>query len=226
MKIEGENTVLIPEVKTIRELLLNGKNNGKDKNCLYLGKNNNEPLSFDRVYEFIRNLGTYLLHEGNVKSNIALLGENSTEWILSCLSIMSSGNVAIPLDRGLSDEELIEMVRKCECTTLFYSSSNQIFADKVAKELGIKTICLIEIFELEKIGNSLIEEGNKQYEEMIPQPDDLAAIIFTSGTSGDKKGVMLSHLNLASDAEHACKNVRASSTLILLPLHHSFIWRI
>ena len=214
-----------PEVKTIRELIEYGKNKGKNKNCLFKGKDNDEPLSFNCVYDLVKDLGTYLLSINNKKSNLAIIGENSTEWILSCLSIMCSGNVAIPLDRDLSDEELLAMISKCECTTIFYSDKCCDLIDKLAKTSNkIKTINLKDVYDLADEGRKLIENGNCIYDVQIPQPDDLASIIFTSGTSGDKKGVMLTQRNLASDALYACKNVNASNTLILLPLHHSFIW--
>ena len=212
----------IAPVRTIRELVEHGKNKGGDKNCLYKGKNNDEPLSFD---ELIRDLGTFILSLAKGQQNIALIGENSTEWIISCLAIMCSDNVAVPLDKDLGDDELIAMVRKCECQLLFYSKDNEEFVTKLKDaEPSIRTFLLSNIYDLVNIGADLINEGFDVYEKKIPAPDDLAAIIFTSGTSGDKKGVMLTHENLASDARFACESVMASNTLILLPLHHSFSW--
>ncbi|MBO7677779.1 MAG: AMP-binding protein, partial [Erysipelotrichaceae bacterium] len=73
-------------------------------------------------------------------------------------------------------------------------------------------------------GQKIIENGDDSYDRLVIDKNDLATIVFTSGTSGDMKGVMLTHLNLMSDTIACCKCVRSHDTQIFLPLHHTFPW--
>ena len=72
-------------------------------------------------------------------------------------------------------------------------------------------------------GKKLLSEGYTEYIDSIPSKDDLASIVYTSGTTGKSKGVMLSHGNIMSDMYAAACNVTIyGSTILLLPLHHAF----
>ncbi len=86
----------IPDLRTLRELVQNGKDRGADVTALYRGRKNDIPLTFEEVSDLVRGAGEFLLDQGFSGANIALIGENSTEWILSFLAVMNSGNVAVP----------------------------------------------------------------------------------------------------------------------------------
>ena len=218
----------VPDVSDLRELVATGKKNGRDKTALYRGANNDEPLTFGDVSGLIDQAGTWLLRQGFRSSNIAILGENSTEWVLTYFGVVNSGNVAVPLDTGLAADELAELVKHCECKAVFYSDryakTAGSFAEPIDGHEPLMTFRIEDIYEHAEEGRKLIGSGCTDFADISVDSDTLASIVYTSGTSGKKKGVMLTHGNLASDAVATCKCVNAGSAQLLLPLHHTFSW--
>ncbi|MCR5096539.1 MAG: AMP-binding protein [Erysipelotrichaceae bacterium] len=210
----------MPDIKTLRELVEYGKESRGDKPFLF--NNNDEPISSKEFSDIIKQLGTFILGEGLNKFNIGLVGENTNEWFISFFSIINSGNVIVPLDRNLSNKEKIELIERCECKALFYSKKDKDLVEELKN--GIKCYPTENIYEFAEEGRKKIENGDDSYDKLIIDKDDLAAIVFTSGTSGAMKGVMLSHYNLMSDSVSCCKHVVEHDTQIFLPLHHTFPW--
>lgn len=217
----------IPDLWTLRELVQNGKERGADVTAFYRGRNNDIPLTFGEVSDLVRGAGEFLLDQGFSGSNIALIGENSTEWILSFLAVMNSGNVAVPLDRGLKSDEITELAVHCECRAVFYSDKCSGIADELKKcsDLsGVRYYMIDDIYVYAERGKTLQESGHNVYDEIDITRDDLASIVYTSGTSGKMKGVMLTHGNLTSDVVATGRCAGGESTQLLLPLHHTFAW--
>lgn len=218
----------IAEVATLRDLIEYGRENGADNTIFYTGRQNDEPMTFIQAAENIRAVGTYLQELGFQGSHIALLGENSTEWCLSYFSITNSGNVAVPLDKELSAEDLAELIEHCGCEAIFYSGK---YREQIAY---FRSLCgsfpemryfpLTDFPEYLEMGRRLLESGSTLFDRAPVDPDTIACIVYTSGTSGKSKGVMLSHGNLASDVVATCKCVTARNTQIFLPMNHTFSW--
>lgn len=210
----------MPDIKTLRELVEYGKESRGDKPFLF--NNNDEPISSKEFSDIIKQFGTFILGEGLNKFNIGLVGENTNEWFISFFSIINSGNVVVPLDRNLSNKEKRELIERCECKALFYSRKDKDLIEELGN--GIKSYSTENIYQFAEEGQKKIENGDDSFDKLIIDKDDLAAIVFTSGTSGAMKGVMLSHYNLMSDAVSCCKHVVEHDTQIFLPLHHTFPW--
>ena len=210
-----------PELYTLSDLIEYSKNKGKDRTVFYTSNKQEKSISFNEFYDMVRYLIAFLVSKGYRNDHIGILSENSINWCLSYFGICNSKNVIVPLDRNETKDEIDKLIRFADCKAIFYS-------DK-CRDL-IEDIDGIELFELDRIdeyldiGKNLIEQGNNDYENIIIDKDDTAAIVFTSGTTGGKKGVMLSHYNLVSDVVNICRILYASSTQILLPLHHTFAW--
>lgn len=157
------------------------------------------------------------------KTKVAILGENSYPWILSFFSIVYGGNTAVPIDKELSAEDIVGLIKDSGCTHIVFSNTYSDIAEEVCNALGIYSINMEEIDSLISEGKKIINDGPGNPLKSTVGPDTLAAIIYTSGTTGISKGVMLSHSNFALDTYSACCNLRLyGNTLLLLPLHHSF----
>ena len=218
----------IAEVATLRDLIAYGETHGAENTIFYTGRQNDEPMSFIEAAEEIRSVGTYLQELGFQGSHIALLGENSTEWCLSYFAIANSGNVVVPLDKELSAEDLAELIEHCGCEAIFYSEKyrEQIawFQDQGGDFPEMRYFSLAQFPEYLEQGQKLLEAGSTLFDRAPVEPDTLACIVYTSGTSGKSKGVMLTHGNLASDVVATCKCVTARNTQIFLPMNHTFSW--
>lgn len=218
----------VAEVATLRELIAHGAQCGGERTVFYTGRQNDEPMSFLEAADEIRALGTCMLEDGFRGSHIALLGENSTEYCLSYFAIVNSGNVAVPLDRELPKEDLAELIEHCGCTAIVYSEKNREQVDWFQTLGGafseLRCISLSRFSEYLSRGRALLQAGSTLFDCARVEPDTLACIVYTSGTSGKSKGVMLTHGNLASDVVATCQCVTARNTQIFLPLNHSFSW--
>lgn len=167
----------------------------------------------------VEKLGTYLLVNNCHGKHIAIVGENSYNWILAFMAIANSGNTAVAIAKDLEPEDLNRMIVQSNCEMVFcsatYFSKLEAVSDNVQK-LSFKDM---ETF-LEE-GEQAIFSGRTDYADMKIDPDQLAAIFFTSGTTGESKGVMLSHKNIASDVNSGCQNfLLEGDTALFLPLHH------
>ena len=165
-------------------------------------------------------LGTYLFNLGVKSSKVALIGENSYEWILSYFAVVNGGNVIVPIDKELSDDDIIALIDKCGIDAVIYSDSYAEVADRVK---NVKLLNMRDFDEYISAGKKLIEAGDREYKDYAVDSNSLCAIIYTSGTTGASKGVMLSHKNISADVISACQNVYiAGDSMLTLPLHHTF----
>ncbi len=182
-------------------------------------------ITYNQFGSDIEGFGTFLLSKGLKKEKIAIIGENSYEWIVSYFAILGSGNTAVPLDRDLPIEDLLYNITNSGCKAIVFSKVYKDVVEKL-KELDTEIefyLAKAEIYEMIAEGRKLMESGDKSFENADVKPDDLAAIVYTSGTTGKSKGVMLTQRNIASNAISACKNITGEGCGVLaLPLHHTF----
>ena len=163
---------------------------------------------------------------GQTKKHVAIIGTTSYEWIISYFGVTNSGSVAVPLDAQLTPADLCELINRAEATTLVFDESKAAVAEEALQSCpGLEHV--ISMSDETKVtgAKSLQALMNAQqpgyaYE---PQPEELATIMFTSGTTGKSKGVMLTHRNLAENA--TCLDMRFEpGTVIMsvLPIHHAY----
>ena len=217
-----------PKLETLKEVIDFIANKYESDQAFRIprkGKQGDKYRTYREFYDEIRNFGTVLLQKGFDGEKIAILGENSYKWIVSYFAVTNTGNVAVPLDRELSYAELADLVNRCGCKGVIFSKSFADYADYFKENCPtVETyICMKEIHTLKEDGAQLIAQGDKSFDAVKVTPDDLAAIVFTSGTTGKSKGVMLTHGNIASDAYSVCRYATGEGRgPLLLPLHHTF----
>lgn len=163
---------------------------------------------------------------GESKSHIAVLGVTSYEWIAAYMGIVNGGSVAVPLDAQLPVQDLCELLDRAEVTTLVYDEGKAAVAEEAKKRCaGLRQV--ISISDNSTVEGALpfwklVGEQKPGY-EYTPQPEELATIMFTSGTTGKSKGVMLSHRNLAENATCLDMGIQEGTVILsVLPIHHAY----
>lgn len=181
-------------------------------------------LEFDytAVVDRARSIGGHLHSLGVRKGDrIGVTGKNSPEWALAYLGIMFAGGIVIPLDYGLKNDEISGLIDVAGVKILFcdeekYDSFTDGKLDALYSLSPKKNGYILDL---------TLPDGKDTGVTEMPSGDDLAAILFTSGTTGRAKGVMLTHKNLVSDCYQAQANMNIFHTDVfyaLLPLHHSY----
>lgn len=174
-----------------------------------------QQFTYGEVYKIVGGLQRELVKWGVAKGDrVALLSENRPEWPLAYLAIASLGAVVVPLDAMLRQEEIAPLIADAAPKVFILSEK---FLDYAAGTVVQgKTIVMEEFAKIPPAG---------QLVDAAVALDDLAAIVYTSGTTGSPKGVMLTHRNLTSNAiaGASCFELGPGDNFLsVLPLHHTF----
>lgn len=214
------------KLTTIKEMLSYCMDkNSTSTAIMYQNKKCDVIINYVQFKEDVDALGTYLFNNGFKDCHIAVFGENSYEWILSHFAVTRGRNVIVPIDKDLEAEDISYLLKDSECKAIFFSDN---YADIIEdlQKANLEDITYFNMLDIPKMidqGKSSIEKGNREYLDVTIEGNDLASIVYTSGTTGKSKGVMLTHNNFCSNVHGACCNVTLSgSTVLMLPLHHSF----
>lgn len=200
----------------------------------YVGKDIRE-VSFNQYKDWFMGMGTTLFNRGWNGKRFAIVGESKPEWMSSFLSVMSAGGVIVPLDKELFAEQICNFVEYAECDGVFYTESHY---DKVKDAKPAEGIFInlddceasearghFTFSKLMKEGLADYKNGNKTFCNYRPDTSVLASLVFTSGTTGTSKGVMLSQNNLLFNAYQCVNEVDFSAddvNISALPLHHTY----
>ena len=190
----------------------------------YADRKTDVSVSFAQFKAQVEMLGTYLYEAGYRNCHIAVFGENSYEWILTHFAVTCGKNVIVPIDKDLDAEQIAELLRDSDCVAMFYSNGYSDIAEKLQElEAEVSLYNIKNIPDMLAKGSQLIRDGKREYLDAAVEKDDLASIVYTSGTTGKSKGVMLTHFNFSSCAHGACCNIlNTGPVLLILPLHHTF----
>ncbi|MGA6826174.1 AMP-binding protein [Nitrospira sp. NS4] len=158
----------------------------------------------------------------------AILLENRPEWVIAYFGILSSGGTAVPLDIQLTSQEIQSLLARSGSRFLFVSSRTRpLIGTASLTDVTIVTVDQPEAWALRSLQELLREEGGAGTggKAVTVHPDDIAALLYTSGTTGEPKGVLLSHWNLVSNARGLIMSGLAGPDdhfVALLPLHHAY----
>ena len=178
-------------------------------------------LTYAQVLGRIKKLARHLKELGIEKGDhVAILGENRPEWGISFFAVSWIGAVAIPLDARASIDDHKFIMDFSSTTAVILSGSFYKSIRSISDELNsLRHLVLME--QIEDIQNKY----SKGIEKENVGPEDLLEILFTSGTTGDPKGVMLSHGNVMSNVSDIYRIIEYSPTdraFSILPIHHCY----
>lgn len=200
-------------------------------------------VTFLQWREDVRGLGTYLISKGYRETNIAILGENSYGWCCSFFAVMAIGSVTVPVDKELPIEDIDGIITTTGTKVLIYGKSSEAKVKEMLRNGGLKTVEMIisvassnsieaselgdrtlrTLEDVQTKGAGLYAAGDNSYYDYKIDVNKLASIVFTSGTTGKGKGVMLSQANIGLDMTLGMYNFDITrKTLHVLPPHHTF----
>ena len=276
----------IREIVTIKDMLAGSTDIYRTNPAFWVKKKKGapyEPINYELLQHDVNALGTALCHMGLKGERIAVMGQNSYEWIASYLAVINGTGIVVPIDKELTGPEIGNLLRaggahtifctRQECKKLaglpeidrlivmeFYGDRTDIneqlepvtednfdrakYRDLIIGDSDVRKVEICSWRELLMQGEQLLAGAdNKQSDDQSGEsgehdfapdrtfldaeidPDALAVILFTSGTTGNPKGVMLSHRNITSnimDVCRICQVYQSDKTLSLLPIHHTY----
>ncbi len=161
--------------------------------------------------------------------NVAVLMSNSKEFIIALLAIGKLGAVAVPLNTFLKRAELEYILNDCETKLIITQGKFAELLKDIDKDTGVEKFIWAESAPKLDEENLSFEEGLtiEDYEHIKPQAqlEDVAVILYTSGTTGKPKGVMLTYKNIFSNIENIVKvfDIKPKDRFIVyLPMFHAF----
>ena len=200
-------------------------------------------VTFSQWRDDVRNLGTALISYGFREENIAILGENTYGWCCAFFAVMATGSVTVPVDKELPVEDIDGIITTTGTKVLIYGKASEAKVKEILRNGGLKSVELIisvaptnsietselggrtlkTLEEVQAEGAGLYASGDNSYYDYKIDVNKLASIVFTSGTTGKGKGVMLSQANIALDMTLGMYNFDITrKTLHVLPPHHTF----
>ena len=179
--------------------------------------------TFRDLERHVNSVASWFVQKGYEGKHVAIIGSSSYRWVVSFLGITCSANVVIPIDKMLSEDEMLGLLVMGDADVVLLSDEFSHMAERIERENDRVT----EIIDMS--GASFRELIHCEHVELPKiDPDALAEILFTSGTTGVSKGVMLSQKNIVSNINDIyrmdfAQNLKTQPIVMsVLPIHHTF----
>ena len=192
-----------------------------------------QSVTYSEARDIIRNLGTEEIALSLRDKKVAIVGGASVGWIYTYFSLMAIGAVTVPLDKEMPAPDLAATIERASCAAIFYGAEIAGKLDYLKENTKAELyVCMngdplregdLALSTLIEAGGKKFADGDNSYYDYEIDPDRLATIVFTSGTTGKGKGVMLSQTNIVSDMTQGMYLFDITrKTLNVLPPHHTF----
>jgi long-chain acyl-CoA synthetase len=195
-----------------------------------------EPLTYEQLWQRVRQCASGLRALGVQHGDrVTVVCENRVEWVVTDFAIMALGAISVPLFPTLPAPQIRNILDDCGSRWLVVSDAGQLSKATALRhdDPRLQVVAMVDTVAGDGLytWDQMMHEGARhmipagEYDDMLsrPRPEDLASIVYTSGTSGDPKGVMLTHHNFVSNVE-ACQDALrfpvGGVLLSVLPLNH------
>ncbi len=225
----------VTKIDTIKEMMENAIAEAGEKIAFrYKDGENIVDVTYEQFYNDVKALGTALCSLGFGRSHIAMVGENSYRWVVVYLTSLMSEGVFVPVDKELPDADKVNVICDSDTEIVFYSDKyekalmeNADSMDKVKYYVGLSRTeaagKFLSFDDLLKKGRELLLQGDRTYLDMQSDLRALKMLVYTSGTTGMSKGVMLCESNLVSIIYYGLQVSTVYDTcLSILPYHHTY----
>lgn len=197
-----------------------------------------QEITYREFAQDVMALGTALTQKYHLKDErVVIIGENTYHWYVSYMAMLCGVGIAVPVDKELPPNEIENVIHRSRASAVIYSTKKKDVIKKVedklpevkyfiqmnsdeelqGREVGFNTIV--------EQGKELLEKGDNSFMEISIDPDTFKVLIFTSGTTSNSKGVMISNRNLAENINAVSAYVKlyeSDRLFSVLPLHHTY----
>ena len=222
----------VPNITSIQDMLLRSAKVYSNKLALEdLTDNPISNVTFKQLYDYVIRFGKAMLDIGiKERDHIAVISENRVQWSLTYFTTMCFNMIIVPLDKNLNHNEILNIIHESETKAIVFSDSFEpLMKEKRDSLRNLKYYINMDSKEHKDGILSMTKMLEKQSAsiEHLPSinPDEMAEIIFTSGSLGRAKGVMLTQKNIASNLmamTSMIKIVPEDRFLSVLPIHHKY----
>lgn len=197
-------------------------------------------ITYNDMLDRVNYISSALDVLGMAGKNIVITGDSHPDYVTTYVSTVSTGGVIVPLDKDIQAEQYVNFIKLCESKAVFYTASLESKIESILPELDtVELFVPIDLLDKElpddprfkrfedvyEIGKKAYEEGNRAAENYEVDMEKTCAILFTSGTTGTSKGVMLNQRNLVTATIDCCYIMAVSEKdlfLSVLPFHHAY----
>ena len=241
MKNSKQRKVYEPEIiENYRELMKRIKTKfGNNIAYKYKKKPGDKEIiqkTYNQYIDDVKALSTSLLELGYEGKKVALIGNNRYEWCTTYMAVTTGNMIIVPIDKALPDNEIENLITRSGVEIAFFDKKYNDIMLKLKNKNNTKLTTLISMddekqegiekySELLKNGYGLLEKGSNKYEKIKIDSNKMSILLFTSGTTSNPKGVMLSQKNICSnlsDFSSWVKIYEDDTLLSFLPIHHTF----
>ncbi len=228
----------VTKVTSIKEMLEIAVQEAGDKIAFeYKDETSKENIIKVTYQEFVQDteeLGTAISSIGMIDKHIAIIGENSYKWLTVYLTVLKSTGVFVPIDRELPLKDIIKVLKHSDSEVLFYSKKYENWIQEIKKEvprikffIGLDkkehTENILSYDRFKETGKNVLKQGSKIYTDLKDDENNLKLLVYTSGTTGTPKGVMLTEHNLISVVYYGLQVADiGTKCLSVLPYHHTY----
>lgn len=229
------------DYKTIKEIFLRSRKEYANLPFLlekFDPKGTFQTITFQEFTDEVLAFGTALTNFLKLKdSRIVIIGENTYHWYVSYMTMLCGAGIAVPVDKELPENEIINVVRRARATAVIYSTKKKEVIKKIEEQLPEVKYFIqmnanndldgrdIGMDYVIDAGKRLMKAGDASFIEIPVDPEEFKVLLFTSGTTSKAKGVMLCNRNLAENVNAVSCYVKLTTKdrlMSILPLHHTY----